>query len=128
MAKKKIILIDDSQVTLTVFKDMLEKEGYDVITSNTGEEGVKKTELEKPDLAVIDTVLGGIDGFEVCRRIREAQVPPSELKIIITTGTVDAIDAVKAKRLGADDYVVKTADFSLLVKAIKTLLDKVIDK
>lgn len=118
---KRLLIIEDSPTTLSMLKEVFEQEGYEVIPTESGEEGVKKTVSEKPDLVIIDTILPGINGFEACRQIRKLQgstVP----KIIVMTGCVDAVDAGKAKVVGADDYAVKTADFSYLIEAVKNLV------
>ena len=118
---KKILVIDDNPPSLKIIKKMLEQDGHFITTAKDGEEGVKKAISDKPDLVLIDTVLPGIDGFEVCRQIRESQ-GPDHPKIIIMTGAVDAIDAVKARRMGADDYAAKTFDIADLKTAIKNLV------
>lgn len=119
--KKKILVVEDSPTALSMLKNALECEGYQVITSETGEEGVKKATSERPDLVITDTLLPGIDGFEVCRRIkkRPGSVDP---KVIVMTGAIDAVDAVKAKESGADDYTVKTSDLSPLIETVKKLI------
>lgn len=121
MAKKKILVVEDSPTISNILKAALEQEGYLVITAETGEEGVKKAILEKPDLVIIDTLLPGIDGFEVCCQIRESlgSVNP---KIVVTTSTIDAVDAVKARESGADDYTVKTSDLSPLIETVKKII------
>ena len=63
-----------------------------------------------------------MDGFEVCRQIKES-LAPNAPKIIVMTGTIDAVDAVKARKMGADDYCVKTADGIPLMKAVENLLE-----
>lgn len=115
---KKILIIDDSPTVLTVLKTLFEQEGYETVTTDKAREGVEKAGTEKPDLVIVDTVMPDMDGFEVCHRIREI-FGREHPKIIIITGSVDAIDAVKARRMGADDYVVKTQDFALLSEAVK---------
>lgn len=118
---KKILIVEDSPTALSMLKNALRCEGHLVITSETGEEGVKKAILEKPDLVIINTILPGIDGFEVCRRIRDSlgQTIP---KIIVMTGIIDAVDAVKAREFGADDYTAKTSDLSPLIETVKNLI------
>ena len=107
---KKILVIDDNEQDRKIINRFLSKAGYaDVMLAENGEDGVKIANAEKPDLVVTDTMLPGIDGFEVCRQIREAQGPTNP-KIIIMTGGIDAVDAVKARKMGADDYCVKTSD------------------
>jgi DNA-binding response OmpR family regulator len=76
---------------------------------------------EKPDLVITDTMMPGIDGFETCRQIR-ATHDKEEMKIIVTTGAIDAVDAVKARKAGADDYCVKTSDPTQLIAAVRGLI------
>lgn len=116
----KILIIEDSPTVLGILKEMLEGEGYEILVAENGEEGIRKATQEKPDLVISDTLLPGIDGFEVCRRIKKNQEPTAP-KIIVMTGSIDAVDAIKARRVGADDYCVKTSDFSSLIEAVKAL-------
>lgn len=119
---KKILLVEDNDQDRKIMKRFLSKEGYEEISmAESGEEGVEKAESEKPDLVISDTNLPGINGFEVCQRIREAQGATTP-KIIIMTGAIDAVDAVKARKMGADDYCVKTSDCSSLLEAVKNLI------
>ena len=119
---KKILIIDDNAQDRMIMKRFLNKAGHkDILMAESGEEGLKIAEAENPDLLIIDTVLPGIDGFEACSRIRELQGQPPP-KIIIMTGMIDAVDAVKAKRVGADDYCVKTSDGSSLMEAVEKLV------
>ncbi|MFH1414371.1 MAG: response regulator [Candidatus Omnitrophota bacterium] len=118
---KKVMIIEDIPLVLGILTQAFKDEGYEVVSVENGEEGVKKSKSENPDLVIIDTILPGIDGFEVCKLIKkgsESQLP----KVIMMTGTVDAIDAVKARKMGADDYCAKTSDLSLLVEAANKLL------
>ena len=122
---KKILIIDDTDTDRKIVIRYLNRAGHDnIITAGTGEEGVEKAASEKPDLVITDTNMPGIDGFETCRKIREAsgKVTP---KIIVTTGAIDAVDAIKARKAGADDYCVKTSDCSQLLTAVKNLLGEV---
>jgi len=123
MGKKvKILNIEDSEQDRKIFKRVLKDAGFeDIIFAERGEEGVEKVKNEKPDMVIIDTRLPGIDGFETCRQIRES-CGPAAPKIIITTGFIDAVDAVKAREAGADDYCVKTADLTPCVDAVKKLV------
>ncbi len=116
---KKILIIDDNEQDRKIIGRVLAKAGFkNVSAAETGEDGVKRAKSEKPDLIVLDTVLPGMSGFETCREIRKS-LSSKQVKIIITTGAVDAVDAGKAREAGADDYVVKTSNFSYLVEAIK---------
>ncbi|MFC1708660.1 response regulator [Candidatus Omnitrophota bacterium] len=117
----KILVIDDNDQDRRIIERFLKKAGYsEIILAETGEQGVEKAVTEKPDLVITDTLLPGIDGFEVCRQISE-KLGATGPKIVVMTGSVDAVDAVKARRLGADDYCVKTTDASILIESIKRL-------
>ncbi len=119
--KNKILIVEDNEQDRKIITRVLNKAGFkDIVTAENGEEGVEKAKSEKPNLIILDTVLPGIDGFETCSRIRKAQGSKTT-KIIVTTGAVDAVDASKARSSGADDYIVKTSDFSYLLKGIKNL-------
>ena len=120
MSKKKLLVIDDSVTVLSMLKEVFKEEGYNVILSETGEDGVKKTKKENPDIVIIDTLLPGIDGFEVCIKIKELK-QEKQPKIVMMTGAIDAIDAVKARKSGADEYCAKTCDFEPLIEAVKRL-------
>lgn len=118
---KRILIIDDNEDDRLIIGRILNKTGYkNLLFAETGEEGVKKAKLEKLNLVVTDTLLPGIDGFEVCRQLRESKgstIP----KVIIMTGLTNAADAVKASHAGADDYIAKTGDGMPLIEAVKKL-------
>ena len=95
--------------------------GYDVRTAGTGEEGLALLHDAKPDLVVLDVILPGIDGFEVCRRIRAAGATP----VIMLTARGDDFDVVGGLEAGADDYVVKPARPSVLDARIRAVLRRV---
>ena len=117
----RILVIDDNDQDRKIMERHLKKAGYgEVDLAETGEQGVEKAIAKKPDLVITDTMLPGIDGFEVCRQIKEKFAENSP-KVIVMTGSIDAVDAVKARKLGADDYCVKTADGSSFLEAVKKL-------
>lgn len=116
---RRILIIDDNDQDRKIIERFIKKAGYeDIFMAETAEEGFIEVRSKKPDLVIIDTMLPGTDGFEVCKQIRETQ-DLDQPKIIIITGWIDAVDAVKARRAGANDYCVKTSDFSSLIEAIK---------
>jgi len=122
---KKILLVDDRENVRVTLRDIFEGEGYTVVATTTGEEALDIIDKEKPDLVLLDTELDtvvpkSINGFEVCRQIK--QVRKLSIKVIIYTGTLGMIDAVKARRMGADDYIIKGEDPAVLVKAVKKLI------
>jgi len=119
---KKILIIDDTDSDRKIVTRFLTKAGYDnIVIAENGEAGVAMAESEKPDLVITDTMMPGIDGFETCRQIREAH-DSEAMKIIVTTGAIDAVDAVKARKAGANDYCVKTSDPTQIMTAVKTLI------
>jgi len=121
---KKILIVDDSRQDRKIIQRFLHKAGYaELALAETGEEGVLKAETEVPDLVITDTKLPGIDGFEVCRQIKEKALSHHP-KIIMMTGAIDAVDAVKARKLGADDYCAKTSDYATLIDAVGQILTK----
>ena len=117
---KTIIIIDDEPRVRDVLKFKLEAKGYTVSIANNGEEGLEAIKSNKPDLVILDTILPGIDGFEVCKAIRKTKGIEGT-KIIMTTSKIDALDPVTARMLGADDFVVKTLDFSKIIEAVKNI-------
>jgi len=120
---KKILVIDNSAKIIEMLLSLLEQEGFESISATNYDEGVTKAFQDKPDLVVIETGIGGDEGFEACERLKNMEGPVKP-KVIMITAFVDAMEAVKARRAGADDYIVKTADFSNLAEAIKKLLSE----
>ena len=119
---KKILIVDDNEQDWMIIKRYLGKAGYEkIVIAQTGEDGVKQAEAERPTLIILDTMLPGIDGFEVCRKIRKLKFT-SAPKIVMVTGAIDAVDAVKARKAGADDYCAKTSDAAPILTAVKNLL------
>jgi len=122
--ERKILIVEDSEQDRKIMKRFLNKAGFNNIHfAEIGKEGLRKVEAEKPDLLITDTMLPDTNGFEICRQARE--LAGKDLKIVITTGSIDAVDAVKAKEVGADDYCAKTSDCLPLLEAVTNLLKTV---
>lgn len=120
---KKILIVDDNAAHNEVMLSLLQEVGYkDIAVAQTGNEGIALAESEKPDLIILDTLLPDTTGFDICKDITQKNITPKP-KIIIMTGFIDAVDVIKARQMGADDYVVKTADFSYLIDVVKKLLN-----
>lgn len=118
---KKVLIVEDERDILQLVKLYLEKEGFQVITAMAGPDGLKVAKEEKPDLVVLDLMLPGIDGLEVCKRLRS--VPDTALlPIIMLTAKAEESDTVIGLELGADDYVTKPFSPKALVARIKALL------
>jgi len=117
--KKKILVVDDEPDILQVISFRLDKAGYAVTGAPQGEEALRMAAQDQPDLILLDVMMPGLDGFEVCRRIKEKF--PGQ-KIIIYTAKVDGVNAGKARASGADDFTVKTADLKHILDAIRKLI------
>jgi len=121
--KKKILFIEDEPDQIAMVSLRLEKNGYHVISSLDGEEGVEMAVKEKPNLILTDVIMPGIDGFEVCRRLRKN---PATKHIPIISTTATGMDDVEHQCLtaGADDCMRKPYNSSDLLVKIKRLLEK----
>ena len=119
---QKILIIDDDQEDRMLMQKAVQKAGMDVEihTAENGEQGLQMVDGLKPELVVIlDTVMPGLNGFQTCKKIKEVN---GNVKVIICTGVVDAVDAARARAAGADDYCVKTENYSPLMAALKQLM------
>ena len=115
---KKILIIDDDTLVLSTLSDLLEKESFECITASSGNAGFEKFEKENPDIVVLDIVLPDIDGHEICKKIKSLKNIP----VIMMTSKIDSVDVNEAKKSGADDFAVKTSDYSYLLMTLKNLL------
>ena len=111
----KILIIEDEQAIAELEKDYLELSGFDVEVANDGEIGLQKSLVESYDLIILDLMLPGMDGFEICRRVREKKNTP----IIMVSAKKDDIDKIRGLGLGADDYMTKPFSPSELVARVK---------
>ncbi|WP_410598341.1 response regulator [Amycolatopsis sp. lyj-90] len=113
-----ILLIEDDPLVRRGLQLALSRHGHDVRTAETGEDGLEQFHVSAPDLVVLDLMLPGIDGFEVCRRIRAA----GEVPVIMLTARGDDFDVVGGLAAGADDYVIKPARPTVLDARIRAVL------
>ena len=119
--KGKALIVDDAPDTREIIRKLLIYEGYEVITASTGEEGVEKTEAEKPDVILMDINLPGIDGSEALRRIRG--INPIQCVIMLTAyATLD--NAIQALKEGASDFIKKPFENEHLVHIVNQTLEK----
>lgn len=116
---KKILVADDEELIRRLVSDFLVQEGYEPVLANDGEEALRLFELH-PDTAlmILDIMMPGIDGWEVCRRVREHSTVP----IIMLTARSTEFDQLTAFDAGADDYVTKPCSPSILMKRVAALL------
>lgn len=115
MAEKKILVIDDEQEIGWLFSKILTEEGYQVLISLDGQDGISTIKKEKPDLVILDLKLPGMDGIETLREIRKFD---KDLLVIVLTGYETVKSAVEAMKLGAYDYLSKPVN----IEKIKTIL------
>jgi DNA-binding response OmpR family regulator len=118
---QRILVIDDNPSSLRLTSYTLEKKGYQVITASDGLEGLRKTQDEHPDLIILDVMLPGLDGYEVCHRLRQ-KPETATLPILMMSAKAHQDDKDIGLRMGADDYLTKPASPSEIVAKVETLL------
>ena len=116
--KRRILTVDDELSILKFLRSNLEDRGYTVISATNGEEAINIVERELPDLIILDVMMPKMDGFEVCRRLREW----SQIPIIMLSARSDESDKVQCLDLGADDYIVKPFSANELVARVSAVL------
>lgn len=121
MINKKILVIEDDPIGLRLIQYTLQHEGYQVLSALNGQEGLRKANEENPDLIILDVMLPGIDGFEVCYRLR-AEPQTAQLPILMLSAKAQDTDKTTGLKVGADDYLTKPASPSEIVKRVRTLL------
>jgi two-component system response regulator ResD len=121
MDKPTILLIEDHDPDRRMITAALAREGYEVVHAGRGEEGLELLDEIQPDLILLDLMLPGMDGLEVCRRLRNR----TETPIIMVTGRDDEVDKVVGLEMGADDYITKPYGARELVARVRALLRRV---
>lgn len=106
MSKVKVMVVDDSPTELKLMSEPFLSEGYDLITAKDGEEALKKTASEKPDLIVLDVVMPKLNGFKVCRQIKKS-AELQNIKVILLTSKNQDSDKFWGEKQGADAYMTK---------------------
>lgn len=110
-----ILVVEDEQSIAELEKDYLELSGFEVVIENDGSEGLKRALTEDFDLILLDLMLPGTDGFEVCRKIRASK----DIPILVVSAKKDDIDKIRSLGMGADDYITKPFSASELVARVK---------
>lgn len=121
MANEKILIVDDDLNICELLRLYLEKEGYSTVIVNDGLSAVESFSQVKPNLVLLDIMLPGLDGWQVCRKIRSL----SDCPIIMLTAKGETFDKVLGLELGADDYIVKPFDTKEVLARIKAVLRRV---
>lgn len=116
----KILIVEDEEAIAELEKDYLELSGFEVEIANRGDIGLKKALEEEYDLVILDLMLPEVDGFEICRQVRDKKNTP----IIMVSAKKDDIDKIRGLGLGADDYMTKPFSPSELVARVKAHLER----
>ena len=120
MSQIHILIVDDEPSIRRFVGAGLRAEGYEVTEAADGEEALRAVERSLPDLMLMDIMMPKLDGFEVCRRVREW----SSVPIIMLSALADPMDKVKSLNLGADDYLVKPFGVNEMLARIKAVLKR----
>ncbi len=116
----KVLIIEDEQAIAELEKDYLELYDFDVNIENDGKKGLDRALLENYDIVIVDLMLPTVDGFEICKRIREVKNIP----ILVVSAKKEDIDKIRGLELGADDYITKPFSPSELVARVKAHLSR----
>ncbi len=120
---KKILVIEDDPATQRLVDYSLMQEGYQIITASNGLEGIRKAIGELPDLVILDVMLPGMDGFEICYRLR-SEAATANLPILMFSAKAQEIDKDTGLKVGADDYLTKPSAPADIIKRVEKLLTK----
>ena len=115
---KKILVVDDEELTTELAKTFLEKHGFEVIIATDGDEGLKMAENENPDLILLDVMLPTMDGFAVCKLLKD-NAKFADTPILMFTARGLSSDIEKGENVGADEYIVKPFSGKALVATIR---------
>lgn len=122
ISPKKILIVDDEPNIIVPLEFLMEQNHYEVRVAETGERALEIIPAYEPDLILLDIMLPGIDGYEVCQKIRK-NPKFNQVKIIFISAMARSIDVAKGMELSADEYITKPFSTADVVKKIKTLLE-----
>jgi two-component system phosphate regulon response regulator PhoB len=123
MPKEKILIVDDEEDVLELIRYNLDKNGYRIETATTGEEALTKARAKLPDLIILDLMLPGIDGLEVCKKLK-SEPKTQNIPIIMLTAKGEETDIVTGLEVGADDYITKPFSPKVLVARVRRILHR----
>ncbi|WJH34949.1 response regulator transcription factor [Paenibacillus sp. CC-CFT747] len=123
--REEILVIDDDEKITSMLRRSLTFEGYSVTTANDGLEGLRRILEQEPRLIVLDVMMPKLDGWEVCRRIRESGI---DVPVLMLTAKDEVADRVKGLDIGADDYLVKPFALEELLARVRVLLRRRVEK
>jgi DNA-binding response OmpR family regulator len=118
---KRILVVDDDPTSLKLLDLILNKEGYQVMTASNGLEALRKARLEAPDLLILDVMLPGFDGFEICHRLR-TEPATATMPIMMLSSKQQKSDQDAASKVGANAFLAKPVDRTALLTKVAELL------
>jgi DNA-binding response OmpR family regulator len=124
MARAKIVVVEDESDIREVIAYNLRREGFDVVVAEDGERGLEEVRRHRPELVLLDLMLPGVDGLEVCRQLK-TEDHTSRIPIIMVTAKGEESDVVKGLEMGADDYVAKPFGTRELMARVRAILRRV---
>jgi two-component system phosphate regulon response regulator PhoB len=127
MANESILVVDDEEDVLELVRYNLDKSGYQVETASSGEEALAKARRKLPDLLILDLMLPGMDGLEVCKKLKN-DAKTEGLPIIVLTAKGEETDIVTGLELGADDYVTKPFSPKVLIARVRRILRRAVSR
>jgi len=121
MARESVLIVEDEDDIRELIRYNLDREGYRVIATGSGEEGLDAARREAPDVVLLDLMLPGVDGLEVCRRLK-SQPHTASIPVVMVTARGEEADVVTGLELGADDYITKPFSPRVLVARTRAVL------
>jgi two-component system phosphate regulon response regulator PhoB len=121
MAKSKILIVEDEASLAEVLSYNIQREGHEAVVAREGNEALRKAQMLLPDLIILDLMLPGLDGLEICRELR-ASHRTAAIPILMLTAKAEETEQVVGFAMGADDYVTKPFSVKVLLQRIKALL------
>lgn len=128
MPKERILIIEDEKDIVKMLEYNLEKEGFKVLSAYNGEDGLDMARKKNPDLILLDLMLPGIDGLEVCKAVKNEANTEASIPVIMLTAKSQEADKIIGLELGADDYVTKPFSPRELIARIKAVLRRAKEK
>lgn len=121
--QKRVLVVEDDPAASRFVGYTLQQEGFEVLIAANGLEGIMKAQQDKPDIIILDGMLPGLDGFQVCRRLR-GEANTANLPILMLSAKAQESDKAAGFKVGADDYLAKPVDPSNLVERVRNLLNR----
>ena len=118
---KRILVIEDDPASLRLMQYILEHKGYEVLTAVNGLDGLKKARSEEPDLVILDVMLPGMDGFDICYHLR-AEPQTAKLPILMLSAKAREVDRDTGLKVGADYYITKPVAPAEIISNVEALL------